>query len=221
MRRKRPWLASKQPARKSRKTVLLDTFSIADIRSWRRRSRHVIEFYQYYFSVLESQRRPIIDEPRASLASHTSPFTFRGWVRIVSYKYTLESLSGQGSVLSVPGGRFNIGDIDKMRFPAFPALYIAEDFETSFREKFCLSKDEKQGGLSSLDLALAGKEPITTVYIGGNVESVLDINSNSSLRLLPILSRVSSCTICPKGQLHSGFWSQHWLEISPRFVLFF
>jgi RES domain-containing protein len=56
------------------------------------------------------------------------------WSRIQDYRYSMTPLSLVGSLMQ--GGRFNIGnDIDPSQFPAFPALYVAEDYETAYAEK--------------------------------------------------------------------------------------
>jgi hypothetical protein len=82
------------------------------------------------------------------------------WCRIANFKYALTALSPAGSLTHV-GGRFNFGrDIDEARFAPFPALYIAEDFETAYREYYGLSKGATAGGLTPEELSLENKGPL-------------------------------------------------------------
>jgi RES domain len=74
-----------------------------------------------------------------------------------------------------PGGRFNIGK--SISYSAyFPALYIAESFETAFSEKFNSNKDDVTGdGLSGTDLALARPESFSYLRLKGVIKKVIDI----------------------------------------------
>src|SRR5690606_7584100 len=99
--------------------------------------------------------------------------------RVVSYQWALNPLSSKGSLID-PGGRFNIGEIDSIKFPIFPALYLAENKETALQEKFShnLAPNSK---LSYLDLALTKEESITVVCVSGRIKSVIDLTNSKAL----------------------------------------
>jgi hypothetical protein len=80
------------------------------------------------------------------------------------------------------GGRFNYGvDIDRDRFAPFPALYIAEDFETGLREMQGLTSEDRRSGLTPAELALCGKNSFTWAAVTGSVTNVFDITLASNL----------------------------------------
>jgi RES domain len=107
--------------------------------------------------------------------------SLNGWCRIVNFKYCLQALSPAGSLRWV-GGRFNIGaDIDEPRFPSFPALYVAEDFETAFREYHGLSNGANVGGLSPDELSLEDAGSWATLKLTGNIGNVFDLAKLSNL----------------------------------------
>ena len=68
------------------------------------------------------------------------------WVRIVTYQYSLEPLSYAGDLRDI-GGRFKAGaELENGTLKPRPALYIAENLETAFREKFQLAKTDSVAG---------------------------------------------------------------------------
>jgi RES domain-containing protein len=109
-------------------------------------------------------------------------YAFEGWSRIVDYRYGLEPLSVAGS-LGGEGGRFNIGaDLSPGTFTPFPALYIAEDYETAFRERFAGPSALKPGALSTQELALRSPDSFTQVRLRGVVENVMDAGDLEALK---------------------------------------
>jgi hypothetical protein len=106
-----------KPGLPTQAVYLLDRISTGDIK----RDRDLAE------RLLAFQRCQARDEIRTALheAAHDR-FEFKSWQRVVRYKRSLAPLSSAGS-LTDPGGRFNFGDIDRPRFPAFSALYVAEN----------------------------------------------------------------------------------------------
>ena len=87
------------------------------------------------YSALQHQRSAVAEEITGALARAAGgPFPFSRWVRVVDYQFTNHPLSTAGSVKSMTGGRFNIGDIDPMKFAPFPALYLASDRDTALAE---------------------------------------------------------------------------------------
>jgi len=105
-----------------------------------------------------------------------------GWWRLVDFKYCVHALSPAGSLQWV-GGRFNYGnEIDPTRFPPFPALYIAEDFATAFRERFGLAADDNSSGLEAHELVLADAGSWTSLRLTGLVNNVFDLTRLANLK---------------------------------------
>jgi len=91
---------------------LLDKFSIADIKKWTELQDAILKYHWDYYSDLAYLRSKIDDElKKALLESAEKSFEFSRWQRVVKYKYALQPLSVDGSLVD-PGGRFNIGDIN-------------------------------------------------------------------------------------------------------------
>ncbi len=106
----------------------------------------------------------------------------RDWARIVTYRYSLAPLSSAGSLHSI-GGRFNAGiDLDDGTLSAWPALYMAEDYETAFREKFQLASDHVNNGLSAQDLALTPGASHAAVMLRGRLTNVFSLNDDECLK---------------------------------------
>jgi hypothetical protein len=120
----------------------LESGRISDILRSKRYFEQLVEFHWEYYSELAFQRNQIREQLKSSLRDKAKPFEFPRWQRIVRYKYSLVPLSTKGSLVD-PGGRFNVGDIDRARYPAFPALYIASDKGTALAE--VLGREENGG----------------------------------------------------------------------------
>jgi len=83
------------------------------------------------------------------------------------------------------GGRFNIGsELNPATPPPFPTLYLAEDFETVFRERFGMKRTSTTGGLSAEELALRRPTSFTHVRLQGSIESIIDIARPDSLKAI-------------------------------------
>ena len=103
------------------------------------------------------------------------------WVRIITYQYSLEPLSCAGSLRDV-GGRFNAGsELDTGTLTAWPALYVAEDLQTAFREKFQLAQTGSVDGLTPQELALEHGVSHGTVFVQGRLHSVFDMTTSRTL----------------------------------------
>ena len=80
--------------------------------------------------------------------------------------------------LNGDGGRFNVGGaLSPGAFTPFPALYVAEDYGTAFRERFGLSSNSKQGSLSTEELALRRPGSFVQVRLRGALEQVIDVGN--------------------------------------------
>jgi hypothetical protein len=99
----------------------------------------------------------------------------------LQYRYSDTPLSCIGSMKWL-GGRFNYGvDIDAARFAAFPALYLAESFETGLREMQGLTREDSRGGLSASELNLCAEHGVSWVPIKGTVGNIFDLTKASNL----------------------------------------
>lgn len=156
-------IPKKNPGKKFQtEFILLDKFSVADIRLWRDFQDQILKFHWDFYSTLAYQRSKIIDKIRQSLFDAAQkPFPFNKWQRVLKYKYALEPFSVTGSLID-PGGRFNIGDLNPTQFRPFPALYLASDKNTALQE--LLSQKIEPGQENrALDFALASPDSIASV----------------------------------------------------------
>jgi len=152
----------------------LDRFTLAGIRAGKEFQNRISEFHWLMYAELAHQRSLILDDlHKAILGGAVEGRDFKGWQRVVRFRWSNRPLSMAGSLFS-PGGRFNIGDIDKARFPAFPALYLASDKETALPE--ALGQDVQPGGkLTPYEAALAKPDSVAIVSMSGRVETVVDL----------------------------------------------
>ena len=160
----------------------LEGFSHASLAQWKAAGKNLDDLSHSLYFGLERYRKEhageLVEAIRARL---TGPFRFEGWARIVGYRYTLEPLSVAGSLKA--GGRFNIGSVlNPAIFPPFPALYLAEDFETAFRERFGIERSTHVGGLTAEELALVKPDSFTQVEVRGMIESVLDVGDLGAVK---------------------------------------
>ncbi len=111
------------------------------------------------------------------------------WVRAVDFKYSLQPLSTKGSVAGV-GGRFNYGgNIDPWKYPPFNALYLGEDEETAYREKFGLARSKRVAGLQPHELALR-KPNYVIVRVRGLASNIFDLTEKNVEPFIDAVSRL-------------------------------
>lgn len=163
--------------------IELERFNQASLRQWLGAKANLDALQRAVYFELEPLRQRnharLLDALRYQAVLS---YTFEGWSRIVDYRYGLEPLSIAGS-LRGEGGRFNIGaDLSPGTFTAFPALYIAEDYEAAFRERFAGPSAPKPSGLSTQELALRSPGSFTQVRLRGVVENVIDVGDLESLK---------------------------------------
>jgi RES domain-containing protein len=121
---------------------------------------------------------------------------FRGWSRLVDYRYSNQPLSMAGS-LKGDGGRFNIGaGLNPANHTPFPALYVAEDFPTAFRERFGLDQNSAQGGITANELVLRRNVSFTQVALDCRVEMLIDAGD---LQALKPIAQVLALIQMPRG----------------------
>jgi RES domain-containing protein len=161
----------------------LERFSHASLAKWLQVADQLGRLHSALYFGLESARRSqepaLLDGLRAGARAG---FEFKGWSRIVDYRYTLAPLSVAGS-LRREGGRFNIGArLSPGAFTPFPALYLGEDYATAYQERFGLSPAKTAAGLSAAELALRKPDSFTQVQVRGRLDLVLDIGDPQALK---------------------------------------
>ncbi len=163
----------------------MDRFNTADLQHWQELSRSLDQLNDELHFGTEPQRRRL--RPRlvdALKGVGAIPLVMDRWVRVVTYQYSLEPLTAAGS-LQAEGQRFNAGfELDTSSLAPWPALYLAQNYETAFREKFQLSCDESTEGLSPQELALEQDVSHTTVFVKGRIERVFDMTTFLGLNSL-------------------------------------
>lgn len=160
--------------------LTLDRFSEADLDKWLGLSAKLDELARILYFAVEPERIRRQGELVEALNERpAAPADFEGWVRVVDTRWTLSPLSSIGS-LKAYGGRFNIGrDVMSSNRSPFPALYVGENFETAYRERFQMEQGDTVGGLTVEELALGAS---TSNYrVRGHVERVFDATSLASL----------------------------------------
>ena len=169
-----------QPA-KPRAGVELERFTDADLRTWKRRAEDLERYHVQLFFHLEGQRALHQEDLCDSLRqSAPASIVVDRWARIVDYKYSLQPLSAAGSL--VRGGRFNIGnDLDPGKYPVFPALYLAEDYDTAYAERFG-QRPSASSGLEGHEYALRTPGSFTSVNVNGQLNNLFDLRNARNLR---------------------------------------
>jgi len=160
------------------KQWFLESGRISDIAKSKLKFDELAKFHWQYYSELAYQRSKIREQLHASLRERAEPFEFQKWQRTVKYKYSLDPLGMKGSLVD-PGGRFNIGEIDPARYPAFPALYLAQTKGTALAE--VLGRETTTNGLTPEELALTKSDSITVVSVSGKLEFVFDVRNRNNL----------------------------------------
>ena len=128
-----------------------------------------------YFALEPERRRLRLQLLDALKLQQSKPLRLHAWVRIVDYQYTNMPLSSAGSLTGF-GGRFNAGmDLDAGTLNPWPALYLAEDYETAYREKFQLKSSQTVDGLKAEELALQSGRSHSTVLLQGLMDRAFDM----------------------------------------------
>jgi len=163
--------------------IELERFSAASLHQWKV-AAHRMEALQrsLHFGLEDQRQRAETQLLEAMRLCSRSNFSAQGWSRIVDYQYSLDPLSALGSIKGV-GGRFNVGSgLSPGVFPAFSALYCAEDYPTAYLEKFGSPASASPGVLSGAELALRTPGSFAQVRLNVTLENVLDISDHSTLK---------------------------------------
>ncbi len=156
----------------------MDRFSNADLAHWQKLSNDLDELSaSLYFGIEPARRRLRSKLCDALKQAGGIPLDLKNWARMVKYQFGLQPLSCAGSLQSV-GGRFNAGfELDDNTLNPWPALYIAEDFETAYREMYQLASTDLTEGLKPDELALEHAVSHAAIYLNVRMENVFDITS--------------------------------------------
>ena len=179
----------------------LDGGLIADIPKSKALHEQLLQFHWEYYSELAYLRNKIYEPLKGCLRERAEPFDFLKWQRVVKYRYALQPLGTNGSLVD-PGGRFNIGKIDTTRYPVFPALYVASDKSTALAE--LLGRSTGIDSLTPEELALTKQDSIAVVSVSGHLDAVLDIREDNNLAAFVALIkgfRLSSTLISKANKL--------------------
>lgn len=190
----KPPIPTRRPAapQKPRSILELDRFSETTLQQWNAASRDLDELEDVLYFGLEPERRRLHHELIAALQEiPLTQVNLQRWARVVTYQYSLEPLSSAGSLQNI-GGRFNAGsELDANTLNPWPALYLAQDYETAFREKFQISSDRLTDGLTPQELALEHGVSHTTVFVKGQLSRVFDMSNYQSLvPIAKVLGRI-------------------------------
>lgn len=163
--------------------VFLEEFTQGSLARWRAAGRNLQRLSHELFFGLEAHRAKHSGALIDAVRSATTPSCeFPGWTRLVDWRYTNYPLSMAGSVRG-DGGRFNIGSqLDPATYTPFPALYVAEDFPTAFRERFGVNSGTAVAGLTANELVLRRESSFSSVALNVGLENALDIGDLSRLK---------------------------------------
>lgn len=177
---KRPLSTGPQPPRG---LYELDAFTEANLKQWTRASDDLEELQQQLHYGTEPQRNRLRGELLDAIRLSAGPVhQFENWYRIVTYQFSNTPLSADGSLVGI-GGRFNVGrDLNGVStHPSWPALYIGEDHDTAFFEKYQMKVAEVRAGLTPQDFALTPSGSHTAVRVRGQLSAVFKITSPQDL----------------------------------------
>ncbi len=170
----------------------LEQFTQASLNQWKAASLDIDELQDVLFFGVEPERRRLRPQLVEALQTVTpTSLKLERWVRVVTYQHSLNPLSCAGSLQAV-GGRFNAGaELDSDTLKPWPALYLAENFETAFREKFQMASDVLTDGLTPQELALGQGVSHSSLFVKGQLSQVFDITSEKSLdSVAKVLKRI-------------------------------
>lgn len=161
--------------------VELESFSEQNLNVWSEAARDLDELVnlihygtqpsrlRYWPELIEAAQ--IVDSCRIELSD---------WFRVVTLKYCNDPLSPKGSLIQA--GRFNLGtNLDCTSHSAWPALYIGEDYDTAFREKYQIGRDDNINGLTAEDLSLSKIGSHASFKIKGELCNIFDMTNKKNL----------------------------------------
>lgn len=153
--------------------------------------KEYFSFWEDYWGFLAREREKHIDDIKDSIfSSKSGELEVKKLSRIVEGLYGHDPLCTIGSIKSA-GGRFNFGQISSSII-SFQSLYLAENYQTAFCEKYLYREDEKLAdGLIPTDLHF--EEPSTNVHCKVDVylQNFLDLRVKGTLEnFLSVISKI-------------------------------
>jgi hypothetical protein len=139
-------------------------------------------FFKTWYDYLKGEREKLREEISEALISTATTTVQADLVRIVDLEYANHPLCTIGSV-NGPGKRFNIGK--RIRgYGSFHCLYLAQDYNTAFTEKFHYSNLQKFGPLNATDLRLKPQDLRDIAVVGAKATLVncIDLRDKKSVR---------------------------------------
>ena len=193
---KKPTIPSRPHLAKPPRNILeLYRFSEANLRQWQSASENLDELEDVLYFNLEPERRKHRPQLVSALqAIAPLEYEITNWGRLIDYQYSDEPLSCAGSLCSPEGGgRFNVGiELDAGTISPWSALYIAQDHETAFREKFQMESHGNVDGLTGPELALKPGINFTYLSLTGQLFNVFDLRTDVAVKnLAQILGKIA------------------------------
>lgn len=169
----------------------LDRFDEASLETWTELSADLDELQDILYFNLEPERRRLRpDLLKALQVTQPTHLEIENWVRIVDYQWTMYPLSAAGSLTGI-GGRFNVGtDLDSRTFDPWPALYLAADHATAFREKYQIAAGQLVEGLTPEELSLVHGQSHSTVVLHGKLSRVFQLTPETLAAVARVLGRI-------------------------------
>lgn len=169
----------------------LDRFNEAALETWTELSADLDELQDILYFNLEPERRRLRpDLLKALQITQPTHLEIENWVRIVDYQWTMYPLSAAGSLTGI-GGRFNVGtDLDSRTFDPWPALYLAADHATAFREKYQIAAGQLVEGLTPEELSLGHGQSHSTVVLHGKLSRVFQLTPETLAAVARVLGRI-------------------------------
>ena len=169
----------------------LDRFNEAALETWTELSADLDELQDILYFNLEPERRRLRpDLLKALQTTQPTQLEIKNWVRIVDYQWTMYPLSAAGSLTGI-GGRFNVGtDLDSRTFDPWPALYLAADHATAFREKYQIAAGQLVEGLTPEELSLSHGQSHSTVVLHGKLARVFPLTPETLAAVARVLGRI-------------------------------
>ena len=169
----------------------LDRFDEAALETWTELSADLDELQDILYFNLEPERRRLRpDLLKALQITQPTHLEIENWVRIVDYQWTMYPLSAAGSLTGI-GGRFNVGtDLDSRTFDPWPALYLAADHATAFREKYQIAAGQLVEGLTPEELSLVHGQSHSTVVLHGKLSRVFQLTPETLAAVARVLGRI-------------------------------
>jgi len=171
---------------------LLDEFTEEDIDSKTRIKNQLEALVKKEWLYYHEQRKKKFGSLKNAFLDCIEPggYSFTNYYRCVFSLYQNMPLSSKGSIVTVRGGRFNIGNLGGP-FKAFPGFYIADNADTARSEAF-QTDTLKKIKYPSENFALQAEKSHSIARVHGKLERVVDLSSDRNLKkIVKVLKKIS------------------------------